>query len=366
MRRVHRLLAAQSGHLWTCFDEGAMCRCCSARQPESLSSVLDCPRTCVPPPPLRRARPRRLGHADSACQRRDIHQFVKYITLAPHPQHSLDWRTGAIDHRRNAMASSVPSGPRSSSEWRAAPWAAPASALAASDAEFISQFEDGSLPFESWTHAAHLRMATLQLLRHSALDGMPVSASAPDTAAARCSAALRCVVGGIQRYNGAHAAKLTVGFHWTITELWFRMVLLALAEAAAAACAAGAGAGPSDPDDDAKGGKSHGSDGVKSFLSLEHSSGAVAAVAAAALTTSAAAAGDSADAGSSTAGSTAPLSSSSSMWVFCSRDVLFGGGGAARGAWVAPDLRVAVPAPDARGMFPEACGVVVQAGAIVL
>lgn len=289
----------------------------------------------------------------------------------PSPISHCIGRTSAQVDARSTMASSARPGPRGSVEWKAAPWAAPADSLAASDAKFIAQFEDGSLPFEAWTHAAHLRMATLQLLRHSALDGMPVPPSAPDSASARCSAALRCVVGGIQRYNGAHAAKLSVGFHWTITELWFRMVLLALAEAAASAAAASEA--PGGRTGGTSEGRARGGDGSVSFLSLKGSSRVVAAVAEAELATAAAPAGpgaaaatsEAAGTSSSAADSSVPLSSSASMWVLCSRAALFGGDCAARGGWLAPDLRELAPAPAAMRMFPGACGAVTQAGPIV-
>ena len=75
------------------------------------------------------------------------------------------------------------------------------------DAQFLKDFQTGSLPFEQWTHAAHIRMAHL------------VCKSSKDFAEA-----LQRIRDGIQHFNGLHAAKLKVGFHETMTYLWTVLV----------------------------------------------------------------------------------------------------------------------------------------------
>jgi len=71
------------------------------------------------------------------------------------------------------------------------------------DAQFLNDFQTGILPFEQWTHAAHIRMAYL-VCRSSA----------------NFEEALSKIRQGIQNFNGLHASKLTVGFHESMTQLW--------------------------------------------------------------------------------------------------------------------------------------------------
>ena len=75
------------------------------------------------------------------------------------------------------------------------------------DEEFLQAFRTGTLPFEQWTHAAHIRMAHL------------VCKSSKDF-----DEALSRVRQGIQHFNGLHASKLKVGFHETMTHLWTVLV----------------------------------------------------------------------------------------------------------------------------------------------
>jgi len=216
--------------------------------------------------------------------------------------------------------------PASHDEWVAAPYAAAPSTLAGPDASFISQFEARSLPFEEWTHQAHLRMATIQLVRHGCA-GHGVKA-APESVEARVRDAFRSVVGGIQRFNGAHSEKLRVGFHHTITEVWFRMVLCALADA----LAAGADA------------------------SLPGSDGLVAAIA-----------GSSVDiAGADGSGSArVPLASSGSMFAVAGKDELFGDDGSSRSHWVQPTAGRLVPAAGAEGLAASLGSLVVRPASLL-
>ena len=75
------------------------------------------------------------------------------------------------------------------------------------DEQFLNAFQTGTLPFEQWTHAAHIRMAHL------------VCKSSKDF-----DEALSRIRQGIQHFNGLHASKLKVGFHETMTYLWTVLV----------------------------------------------------------------------------------------------------------------------------------------------
>jgi hypothetical protein len=71
------------------------------------------------------------------------------------------------------------------------------------DAQFLNDFQTGVLPFEQWTHAAHIRMAYLVC-----------------KSSVNFEEALSKIREGIQNFNGLHASKLTVGFHESMTQLW--------------------------------------------------------------------------------------------------------------------------------------------------
>ncbi|UJR22424.1 hypothetical protein I4U23_025484 [Adineta vaga] len=75
------------------------------------------------------------------------------------------------------------------------------------DIQFLDDFQTGVLPFEQWTHAAHIRMAYLVCKSSRNFDE-----------------ALAKIRQGIQHFNGIHASKLTVGFHETMTQLWTTLV----------------------------------------------------------------------------------------------------------------------------------------------
>ena len=80
-----------------------------------------------------------------------------------------------------------------------------------SDEEFLAAFENGSLPFEQWTHPAHVRVAYLYASAHP----MP-------EAVARMRS-------GIQSYNRAHdrPESVTQGYHETITAAFMMLVCAA-------------------------------------------------------------------------------------------------------------------------------------------
>lgn len=83
---------------------------------------------------------------------------------------------------------------------------------------FLRFFEDCSLPFETWTHRAHVRVAWLFLTR------FPVDV------------AIERVRSGIQAYNAAHNVPeaLDRGYHETITVAFMRLIHARLNEAATA------------------------------------------------------------------------------------------------------------------------------------
>ena len=72
------------------------------------------------------------------------------------------------------------------------------------DAEFLAAFEDCTLPRLEWTHAAHIRMAWLQLAR------LPFAE------------ALEAARAGIQRYNASQGNH--TGYHETITVAFMRVI----------------------------------------------------------------------------------------------------------------------------------------------
>ncbi len=75
------------------------------------------------------------------------------------------------------------------------------------DAQFLNDFQTGVLPFEQWTHAAHIRMAYLVCKSSETFQE-----------------ALSKIRQGIQNFNGLHASKLKIGFHETMTQLWATLV----------------------------------------------------------------------------------------------------------------------------------------------
>lgn len=86
------------------------------------------------------------------------------------------------------------------------------------DAELLRQFEDRTLPFDLWTHRAHVKVAYLYLRKFSfpeALDRM------------------RC---GIQAYNAANQRPdgLTSGYHETLTHAFMHLILATVAAHGAA------------------------------------------------------------------------------------------------------------------------------------
>lgn len=78
----------------------------------------------------------------------------------------------------------------------------------AGDSAFIESFENRSLPFSEWCHAAHIRMAWIYLTRHG-YDG-----------------ALARARDGIKAFNQAnHVVDAALsGYHETITQAWLRVV----------------------------------------------------------------------------------------------------------------------------------------------
>ncbi|XP_048760910.1 uncharacterized protein LOC125670041 [Ostrea edulis] len=78
------------------------------------------------------------------------------------------------------------------------------------DEIFIQAFEDATLPFEDWTHEAHLRMAWNYITEHGREGAIPH---------------IRL---GIQRFNEQNKDKVKFGFHETITRFYIAEVAYAI------------------------------------------------------------------------------------------------------------------------------------------
>jgi hypothetical protein len=73
--------------------------------------------------------------------------------------------------------------------------------------DLVVAFEATTLPYNRWTHAAHLTVACWYLMWHD-----------PDDALQRMQM-------GLRRYNAAHADEpMRVGYHETITRFWLWVV----------------------------------------------------------------------------------------------------------------------------------------------
>jgi hypothetical protein len=81
-------------------------------------------------------------------------------------------------------------------------------------ADFIAQFETGTLPRPTWTHGAHLAVATWYLL------------TLPERNA------IASVRTGIRHYNECAGIRNTPnsGYHETLTMFWLRKIMVFLAE----------------------------------------------------------------------------------------------------------------------------------------
>src|SRR6476620_3562253 len=80
------------------------------------------------------------------------------------------------------------------------------------DRDLIRQFESCSLPFEQWTHRAHVRVAYLYLCQHP------------------FEAALEHMRRGVQRYNAANHVPEgpTSGYNETTTHAFLHLILATL------------------------------------------------------------------------------------------------------------------------------------------
>jgi len=78
------------------------------------------------------------------------------------------------------------------------------------DATFMAAFERQTLPFDDWTHEAHLRMAWGYLSRHPAHE------------------AEQLIRQGIQRYNIVNKTRVSRGFHESVTACFVRLVAAAV------------------------------------------------------------------------------------------------------------------------------------------
>lgn len=83
-----------------------------------------------------------------------------------------------------------------------------------SDDEFLARLLDCTLPFDQWTHRAHLKTAYLLLRRHPLPE------------------AIGRMRGAIQAYNRANEVPegQHSGYHETMTQAWVRLLDVALRE----------------------------------------------------------------------------------------------------------------------------------------
>src|SRR5215212_3062820 len=81
------------------------------------------------------------------------------------------------------------------------------------DCEFLKQFEDLSLPFEQWTHRAHVKVAYLYLRAHGFTE------------------ALQCLRRGIKSYNARNNVPdtPTSGYNETTTHAFLHLIAATIA-----------------------------------------------------------------------------------------------------------------------------------------
>ncbi|XP_074648715.1 NADH-dependent FAD reductase-like isoform X2 [Tubulanus polymorphus] len=79
-----------------------------------------------------------------------------------------------------------------------------------SDDMFMKAFEDKTLPFEDWTHIAHIRMAWNYIRIHGHYKAVPI------------------IIKGIKNYNEENKDKISRGYHETVTQFFIHMITDAL------------------------------------------------------------------------------------------------------------------------------------------
>ena len=77
------------------------------------------------------------------------------------------------------------------------------------DEEFLRAFEATTLPYEQWTHRAHVKVGFLYLRGRS------------------FSAALNLMRDAIQAYNAVNHEKVRRGYHETVTQAFLRLIAAA-------------------------------------------------------------------------------------------------------------------------------------------
>ncbi|CAH1794339.1 unnamed protein product [Owenia fusiformis] len=77
------------------------------------------------------------------------------------------------------------------------------------DEAFMNAFEERTLPFEDWTHEAHLRMAWNYIMKYG-------------------EQAEPYIKNGIQRYNEQNKHLISTGYHETVTKFYIHMVTYAI------------------------------------------------------------------------------------------------------------------------------------------
>ncbi|CAF1236557.1 unnamed protein product [Didymodactylos carnosus] len=80
------------------------------------------------------------------------------------------------------------------------------------DRLFFQQWKQTTLPFEKWTHKAHLLVSFIIVNEHLGDK----------------NAIYKEMKEGIERFNSIHKEKLKVGFHETITRFWLNQMELSV------------------------------------------------------------------------------------------------------------------------------------------
>jgi hypothetical protein len=78
------------------------------------------------------------------------------------------------------------------------------------DRVFLREFRGASLPFSEWTHQSHVRLGFLTVWESNF----------------QFHPSLESIKRDIQHFNSFHTAKLSVGFHETMTHFWVHSIFL--------------------------------------------------------------------------------------------------------------------------------------------
>ena len=86
------------------------------------------------------------------------------------------------------------------------------------DSDFIEKFEKISLPFEDWTHEAHIRMAWCYLSKN------------------KYELAREKIHKGIQAYNQNNLDKISIGYKKDLTDQWINHIQKSMRDTKPCSC----------------------------------------------------------------------------------------------------------------------------------